>query len=533
MEHEHTHTTLRDYIRVLCRQFPVIFIATLTVIATVIIGLLIKTPTYESQAKLLISAEKQVESPYYREMLGSRNAELTLTQTQIVTSERVLARAVQSIALHKRPLDYEAEYASVLKKKIIAYRVQGIEEKMSEIPEESRDSYRLLMTVENLKESISVEPIRDTNIFVIKVRDYSPLVAQVLANVVSRSYVIYDLEQQLNELQLKYGYKHPSVKQLLDNIQVMKETLHGRPLPDLSALGTASVKIIEQANRPLEAAGTPEILTLILALVMGPFLGIMLAFVFEYMDHTCKTPADVESGLGLTFLGSIPKKRFRSSALIANKRTLGKSSFVRAMQKVADQMYLLITDGELKSVLISSALSGEGTSTVIANIAHIFATKHQKAVLVIDANLRAADLHKKLRVPASHKLGLTDVIEGRAPFEDAVYTSGKNLTILPSGKTELNAISLLDSKKMREIIAWANEHYDMVLIDAAPMRDYKDAYIIASYVDAMAILISEGITRRQVLKSALAPLTGTDTKIIGAIMNHRTFPIPGFLYNIT
>jgi capsular exopolysaccharide synthesis family protein len=533
MEHEFTHTTLRDYVRVLCRHFTVILIATLTVIGTVIIGLLIKTPMYESQAKLLISAEKQVESPYYREMLGSRNAELTLTQSQIVKSERVLSRAVQAIALHKRPLDHEAEYASALKKKIIAHRVKGIEEKLADVPEENRDSYYLLMTVENLKETITVEPLRDTNIFVIKVRDHSPLVAQVLANVISRSYVIYDLEQQLNELELKYGEKHPSVKQLLDNIQTMKETLHGRPLPDLSALGTASVKIIEQANRPLEPAGTPEVLTLILACVMGPFLGIMLAFVFEYMDHTFKTPADVESLGGLTFLGSIPKKRFRGTALFANKKAPPRSSFARAVQKVADQLYLMITDGELKSVLIASALPGEGTSTVIANLAHLFATKHKKQVLVIDGNFRAPAIAQKFKIPASHKAGLADVIEGRLPFEDAVYTAQENLSVLTSGKTELNAISLLDSQKMRQILSWAHEHYDIILIDVAPMRDYKDAYVIAGYVNALALLISEGITRRQIVKNALAPLADSDVKILGAILNHRTFPIPGFLYNIT
>jgi len=533
MEYDSNHTTMRDYVRVMCRQFPVILITTLTVILTVVIGLLIKTPVYESQVKFLIGAEKQVESPYYREMLGARNAEVTLTQSEIVKSERVLTRAVQAIALHKRPLNYEAEHASPLKKKIITWQVNRINDKLAEIPDESREAYLLLLTVENLKESIEVAPIRDTNIFVIKVQDHIPLVAQILANVISRSYVIYDLEQQLNELELKYGKKHPSVKQLLDNIDTMKDALHGKPLPDLSALGTASVKIIEQANRPLEEAGAPELLTFVLALVMGPFLGIMLAFMFEYMDHTFKTPHDVESFLDVTFLGSIPKKRFRSTALIVNKRNIGKTPFSRAVQKVADQLYLLITDGNIKTLLISSVLASEGSSTVIANMAHLFASKHQKNVLVIDGNFRAPSIAKKFKVPASHKFGLADVIESRAPFEDAAYKSERNLTVLQAGKTELNAITLLDSQKMKEVISWSRERYDIILIDAAHLRDYKDAYVISAYTDALALLISEGITRRQVVKNALAPLKEAQVNILGAILNHRTFPIPGFIYNIT
>ena len=533
MEEYQSHTTVRDYVRVLCRQFPVIIIATLTVVLTVLVGLELKTPKYESKVKLLITAEKQVESPYYREILGSRNAQVTLTQSEIVKSEHVLSRAVQAIALHKRPLDYEKEYASPLKKKIINWRVNNIKEKLQEIPPESRESYLLLMTVESLKESVEVDPIRDTNIFVIKVKDHSPLVAQIVANVISRSYVIYDLEQQLNEQQLSYGQKHPLVEQLQDNIADMKKALHGKPLPELSGLGTASVKIIEQANRPIKPAGTPEWLTMVLAIIMGPFLGVMLAFVFEYMDHTFKTPQDVESYLNIPYLASIPRKRFKSSALLVNKKNIGKTSFSRAVQTFTDQTYLLMTDKGLKTVLLSSVLAQEGTSTVIANLAHIFALRYKKNILVIDANFRFPSLHKKLKVTGRKKQGLAEVLEGKIPFEDAAFKKDKNLTVVPAGSTELNPLTLLDSQKMRDLINWAKEHFDLILIDTATMRDHKHAYIMADFVDAFILLISEGITRRQVVKHAIEPLKEADVDILGAVLNHRTFPIPGFLYNIT
>jgi capsular exopolysaccharide synthesis family protein len=533
MENNQTHTTLRDYVRVLCRQFPVIIIATLTVIITVLVGLQLKTPEYESQAKILISAEKQVDSPYYREMLGSRNAEITLTQSEIVKSERVLNRAVQAIALHKRPLDYEREQATFLKKKLINWRTRSIIKQMETVPEESRDAYLLLLTVDNLKKSVTVEPIRDTNLFVIKVRDYVPVVAQVLANVISRSYVIYDLEQQLNEQHMIYGDKHPLTRQLIDNIEDMKQTLHGKPLPELSALGTASVKIIEQATLPLKPAGTSKWLTAILAIIMGPFLGIMLAFVFEYLDNTFRTPSDIEEFLSVPFLGSIPKKRFKATALLVNKSNIGKTSFSRAVQTFADQLYLMMTDKNLKTILLSSALMKEGSSTMIANLAHIYADKHKKKVLVIDANFRTPSLHKKFKLPATHKLGLADIIEGRAPFEDAAYKVQPELIVLSAGITDFNAITLLESKKMKEIIAWAKNHFDIILIDTAPMRDHKDAHSLATNVDAVVLLIAEGFTRRQVVLNALAPLKATNVNVLGAVLNHRTFPIPGFLYNIT
>ncbi len=509
-----TTTTLRDYLKVFFRHKAVIITTFITVMATVAIGLQLKTPVYQAQVRMLISAEKQVEAPYYRDLLKSQNAEVVLTQSEIVKSNPVIERAVRAIGLYERPLDYEKRFCSNFKKPLIDFQVSKFKKKLAPLTEEQKKAFRFRLAVEELKKNIKVEPIRDTNLFTISVRDFSPLVAAIIANIVSRSYVIFDLEQQLAELQLKYGKKHLSVIQMRDNIEKMKKGLNGKPLSNIEAIGPASVKIIEQAQIPLKPAGPSKYLTIILALVMSLFLGVMLAFMLEYIDQTFKSPQDIEAFLNIPFLGSIPrKKKLRKESL----------------HNLSSQIYLLMKDKNLKSLLLTSALPKEGTTTIVANLAKHLSQKQGHKVLIIDANLRNPSMHKAFKI--SDKSGLADVLEGRTSFERAVQDIGSNLNVLTAGKTELNPITLLDSHRMSELLKTARERYEIVLIDGTNLKDSKDSIILANYVDSICFIINEGKTRRQVVKSAMASLEQKKVSLLGAILNNRTFVIPGFIYN--
>lgn len=522
--------TLRDYVRVLFRYKYVILITAITVMGTVALGLKMKTPVYVSSVKMLISAEKQVESPFYRDIMSSRNTEITLTQSEIVKSEPVLRRVIQALGLQKRPMDYEKEFASPIKDMMIDWNIKKFEKKYKDLEPKQREGLMIRRALESLKDSVSVSPIRDTNLFTISAKDFSPFFATVIANVVSRSYVIFDLEQQLSELKMKYGQKHPAVRQLEDNIESMRESLNGKPLSSLAALGPASVKIIEQAQVPLKPSGTPKMLTMLLAVVMGPFLGIMLAFVFEYMDQTFKSPIEIESVLGVPYLGDIPRKRFKAGALIKREDKI-RSSYAKAYQTLVDQVYMLIKDKELKVISLASVRGKEGASTCTANIATLLANKLHHSVLVIDANLRHPGLHKKFK-GMSNKKGLSDIVLGKASFDEACCKLGEQVTFLPSGRTELNPLTILDSKSMKEFIADVRDQFEVILIDAPPVSEHQDVSVLASISDGFVGLVSEGQTRRQVAASAFNMLKDRDLNVLGVVLNHRTYPIPGFIYNI-
>ncbi|MDD5775402.1 MAG: polysaccharide biosynthesis tyrosine autokinase, partial [Candidatus Omnitrophica bacterium] len=181
----------------------------------------------------------------------------------------------------------------------------------------------------DLKKKVKVEPVRDTELFAINVSAFTAKDAARIANVVSRSYCIFDLEQQLAELKQQYGEKHLTVVQLQNNIDKLSQNLTGESLPNIDAIGPASVKIIEQAVEPPEPAGKSKALILILAFIFSIMFGIVLAFAFDYFDSTLKSPQEVKSFLTMPYLGYVPHVRsMPGSSVILVKRAINAAAVV-------------------------------------------------------------------------------------------------------------------------------------------------------------------------------------------------------------
>lgn len=548
-------STLRDYLRIIFRHKAIIITTFITVTIIAILGLELRTPIYESQVKMLISAEKPTKSPYYTGLGYGQSAGISATESEIVTSNPVIERAVRVLKLDERPPDYEKNFCSPLRAWVIDVRRKirkmqkaaknnlkavpllteqettpsanendNVKSSVAEEMAWQADSFR--WAVESLKGRIKVEPIADTNLFAIKVSDYSPVAAALIANVVSRSYIIFDLEQQMAEFQLQYGEKHPIVVQLGNGIDKISKNLTGETLPAIEAIGPASVKIIEQALVPLEPAGKSKGLILMLAICMSLLLGVILAFGFEFIDHTFKSPQDVETFLNIPLLGSIPRKGFKNGVLIKDLRRT--ASLIQPYQNLSDQLYLLMKDKNLKSIMITAASSFDGSTTIIANLANFLANKAGHKVMVIDANLRAPAIHKLFNI--SDNGGLANVLEGKTSLEKAVKELGSHLTVLPAGTTALNPTPLLDSTNMSNVMKIAKEKFEFVFVDYANLRSFKEACVLCPHLDGIILVVNEGKTRHYTIKSLIAPLKHKKANLIGVILKNRTYAIPRMIY---
>ncbi len=517
-------STLRDYLTVIFRRKLVIIVTFITVMISVVIGLELKTPVYVAQVKMLVSGKKQVTSPYYKDIGFYGQSVVSLTQREIVSSNPVLERAVRVLGLHERPFDYEKDFCSPIKAWLIQLR--DTMQSQSNLSPSQEEEYIFRSAVENLRGCISIESIRDTDIFTISAADFSPEAAAMIANAVSRSYVIFDLEQQLAELGTQYGEKHQDVLLLKDNIAIMEKQLSGLPLPSTEAIGPASVKIIEQAQVPFVPTGTRKSLTLILAFFMSIFLGVMLAFGFEYIDNTFKSPQDVENFFAFPLLGAITRAGKGEKALIKDAHQT--TPYTQSYQSLAEQLYLLIKDKNLKSILITSASPLDGSSAVTASLCTYLSNAAGHKVHVIDANLRAPVVHKFLNIPESP--GLCEILEGKTTQEKATQNLGHNLTALPAGQTSLNPVTLLGSVKLQEVIKSAKEKSEVVIIDYANLKNIRDISMLSACLDGIVLVVNEGKTRRHVIKSLIAPLEQQKRNIIGVVLNNRTFAIPRFLY---
>lgn len=522
--------TTRDYIKVLFRQKVVVLLTILTVSLSTYAGLQLKTPVYEAQVKLLVTAEKQVDSPYYRDMYSGTNAVASLTQSEIVKSKPVLERAIAALGLHKRPLDYEANYAKPLKKEVIRRRVGKLNLKKLSADAQQGTIYRYVM--EDLKANIKVEPIRDTNLFTIRATDFNPIGAAIIANAVSRSYIIFDLEQQYVDLQAKYTEKNPIVQQMRDNITKMEKGLSGQPIPNIDAIGPASVKIIEQATPPLKPLGLPNKLTLILAIAMSVFLGIFLAFMFEYMDQSFHSKNDLESFLGVPVIACINKKKsLKDRKLVKDVTDANKAPRATSYRILAEQIQFMIKTKGYRSLLFSPVHPNEDVSAVLANVAVYLSKRMGLKTLLIDADLRRPHLHKMFGDKNDrNERGLAQLLDGSLKPEDVIYTLGDKMAMIKAGRSLTDPGMLIDGASFGKILTVLKPLYDIILIQGSNLRDFRDATLVGPAVDGLIVVVGESTVRRQVVHYAVKHLREHNTKVIGAIMPNRNYLLPKFLY---
>ena len=165
---------------------------------------------------------------------------------------------------------------------------------------------------------------------------------------------------------------------------------------------------------------------------------------------------------------------------------------------------------------MTSPNSGEGKSTTAANLA-VSMAQQKENVLLIDANLRHPSTHFIFNIPNS--IGLTDVLTGKASFEEAVIrTEIGKLKILPSGRLQGNS-ELLTSYMMGELLQKVAGQYDTVLIDAPSVLGVAGINLLASQCDGVLLVIHKGKTNLEKAAEAKKILEFSNAKIAGVILN--------------
>ncbi len=319
---------------------------------------------------------------------------------------------------------------------------------------------------------------------------------------------------------------------------MMKEKYQESRITEVGQLG--DVRIIDPAKPPIEPIKPKKMLNMILGMIVGLGLGIGVTFVLEAMDNSVRTIEDVER-IGLAVLGSIPvikedealrrmkvqpagmgtspedKEEIRRMAARLITHFAPKSPISEAYRTFRTNIQYARIDNPLKAVLVTSPGPGEGKSTSVANLAITMAQMGSK-VLLIDADLRRPVVHSIFKI--ERHVGLTNVLVGRIPIDDAVFqTEIDNLSIMPCGTLPPNPSELLGSEAMKKTLAELKDRYDMVLIDSPPVIAVTDAAVLGSILDGVILVVKSGQTDKEAAFRAYNLLKNVKTQVLGALLN--------------
>ena len=273
------------------------------------------------------------------------------------------------------------------------------------------------------------------------------------------------------------------------------------------------VRIISPATAPESPSSPKQSLNLIISCLAGLLLGIMVAFLVEYLDTSVKTMADAESLLGLPVLTVIPNKG-GPMPLTAQSARLPHAEGYRILRAKLD---LKVQNGIGPSLAMLSGGPGEGKSTTIYNLAVICAQGGQSVILV-DCDLRRPMVHELVKVSNEH--GLADYLRGEGDVLEFIQqTTLPNLHVLPAGEMDAHEIGALASDKVRNMLDELKQRYDVVLIDSPPVLGISDGSIIARQVDYVILVIQHRRYPREISLRAKKAIEEVHGNCVGMVLN--------------
>lgn len=329
------------------------------------------------------------------------------------------------------------------------------------------------------------------------------------------------LEQQrvdaleLNRASIQYGVlsRDTSTNRLMFDtlLQRAKET-------DIAGeLRTSNVRVVDRAEPPRSQSSPNFRNNMLIGLLGGLFLGVGLAFFFEYMDNRIKTPEELKTQLGLAYLGMIPSidtKHLEGPPLV----TAGvPAHFGESIRGIRTNVLFSSADGGAKLIAITSTAPGEGKTVVAANLAISLAAAGQR-VLLIDGDMRRPKVHEFFRF--NLEPGLSNVLVGNGKASEGVRkTQTPNLWAMPAGKHPPNPAELLGSKRFKEFLNSLGQHFDWIVIDSPPVMAVTDASVIAHQVSGVIFVVGSEMTSHRAAKAALEQLDAAKARYIGAVLN--------------
>ena len=300
------------------------------------------------------------------------------------------------------------------------------------------------------------------------------------------------------------------------------------------------VRIVDLAEVAAAPFSPNVVMNLFVGGVLGLALGVGIAFLLDSVDRSIFTPEDLRQHSGLPYLGMIPRlithepgrkllleaPRPRRRLNARNKRTRDPLDPENRSGNVVGERFrflrgslLLSTPGMVpKVVLVSSPDQSCGKTFISCNLGGAF-VQLGKRVLLIDADLRSPQLHRMFKY--QNRAGLSNLLTRQMSLRDGcvIRTGVPNLYLLTAGPSSPNPGELLGSSTMADTLRECARHFDVVIVDSAPLLPVFDTHALTRLADATVLVVRSGTTTRQALRTSTELIERVRGKITGVVLN--------------
>ena len=405
----------------------------------------------------------------------------------------------------------------------------------------------LQMNAQSLAQVVKVELIKDTRLIALTVENVDPQQAAEIANTIAARFIeqLQSLENSayqstrlnLEEQMLLVDEEIQATSAIIEALSADSDPLERERLitrldeyrktytslllkyedARLAEASTSNnIVHLEPAMTPTEPVRPRVKVNTILAGVLGMALAISAIFLVESLDDTLHTPDDVSRYLGLPVFGVIPQHETVPGSPVTSvgPRTPPSDAY-RALRA---NIHFASVDRPLKKLLITSAMPGEGKSTIAVNLS-ISISQNERRTILLDCDFRRPNIHKTIGV--ANRRGLSHLLASQElSLDDSLQsTAMPNLRVLSIGELPPNPTELLSSEKMQHILQLLSEQSDMLVVDTPPITAVTDAAVLASRMDGILLIIKPGVTRIHTARQTIEQLRRAKANLLGVVLN--------------
>ena len=513
---------IQDYLDILRRRWKTIIVILVLAAAGAAAATVLQETTYEARAEVLIRTnstnqlfpsasntgnrlvrQSEAELTYlrtdaYREAAVSelgRNAAVSIT---LVTDRNIADTGRISFTNVDQDATRAYEAAQTYAQAYIDARNQA------DVADLQRQLGDAVLEQSNLSAELEAlrGPIDELDATIARTTDPIDLTALTA----QRSILVSQLGADVGRLEGGVSQAGSSVAQLSDASRVITD-------PDMTAI------ISREARVPTSPVSTSWIQNLLIALAVGAVLGVGAALLRETLDNRVHSDDDITKLLDLPILGHIGKMPKKESVigLVVNQKEPNVAT-LEAYRKIRSAVMFLQADREINVIQVTSPVQGNGKTTIATNLAVAFAQQRQ-SVLIIDADLRRPQVHKRFLVTGLER-GLSDLLADNLPFPDALrLDSETGVHVLPAGQRPPNPSELLGSDSFQWLYKVARAEFDIIIIDTPPVLPVPDSRLVAAVADAVILVADPSANSKRELTDSVDLLKQAGAKMAGVVLN--------------
>ncbi|MFK9777015.1 polysaccharide biosynthesis tyrosine autokinase [Escherichia coli] len=295
-----------------------------------------------------------------------------------------------------------------------------------------------------------------------------------------------------------------------------------------SAIG--NVRIIDNAVTQPKPVKPKKVITLLASIILGLFVAVGVVLLRVFLRRGIETPEQLEE-LGINVYASIPvSETFSLKKMVkkSKKNSYSDAEIFLALENPADlaieairglrtSLHFAMMEARNNILMISSASPNAGKTFVSTNLAAVISQTGKK-VLLIDTDMRKGYTHKLFNVNNDH--GLSDFLSGKNDINKTIKTIDvAGFDFIPRGIVPPNPAELLMHKRFGELLKWANENYDLVILDTSPILAVTDAAIIGNYSGTTLLVARFELNSPKEIEVSIKRFEQSGVHIKGCILN--------------